>query len=118
MIKKILASLVFALVIIIFNANTMYAQVYYNPANGYYYPPNAAYIPVNNTYYDPNYSQNYSPYYGDPNYEKYKKDKVKKALTYSAIGAGAAYFLSDENKGRNALMGAGVGAALGYFLHK
>lgn len=105
--KKILLSFVFALMLIAFNINTMQAKVYYNSVSGYYPAQRVVYVPVNYRHHN-RYNR----------HEYYQKQRVKRAITYSAIGAGAGYLLSGENKGRNALIGAGAGGALGYFLHK
>jgi hypothetical protein len=71
----------------------------------------------NQGYQNAGYYNNYDPnYYAMDNYDNYK---IKKALKYGAVGAGASYLLSrDGSKCKNALVGGGVGAAIGYFLDR
>jgi hypothetical protein len=138
MLKKILTRTTLVLAIVAFTATGAFAQQYYN--NGYYNAPpntysnngyynNYAYQPVytpNYGYAQPNYSQNYG--YTQPVYDPYnnsyyypndRNSTVKKALTYGALGAGAGYLLSkDGNRTKNALVGAGIGAAMSLMLNK
>lgn len=112
--KKITAILT-AFLILICSTGTSFAQqvnpnyYYQNPG---YYGYEYGYQPVYNqpVYYTPSGYNTYADYE--------RKEKLKKALKYGAIGAGAGYFLSgDGNKGKNAMLGGGIGAALGYFLN-
>jgi hypothetical protein len=135
MIKRMLVTSTLVLGIILTTASTTFAQQYYN---GHYQAPQAynpyysgqyynnvdqqrGYTPAG--YYQPVYNQPvYDPYYNQPVYDPYynqveRRDKINKAIKYGAIGAGAGYLLSGEGKrAKNALVGGGIGAAMGYFL--
>ncbi|MEW5822060.1 MAG: hypothetical protein AB1782_17835 [Cyanobacteriota bacterium] len=141
MVRRHLFKELLAMAFIIFTANTCFAQEYYYPApynynynNGYYnqqyqYPVyenqyNAynGYTPNNYGYqavYDPSYQTPYQQpyYYNTGGMNEGTKAKLKKALTYGAIGAGAGYLFSkDGRKMQNTAIGAGIGAAMSLLL--
>ena len=139
LVKKVMNGIM-VLAVILVTTSASYAQqynngyYYYPPANNYNYvnqpyqqpqynqAQNYGYQPVADPYYNQYYTQNYNPqpYYSyqptyDPGYtNSTRMEKVKKALTYGAIGAGAGYIFSKKgSRTKNTAIGAGLGAALG-----
>ena len=137
LVKKLLCSAVLVVGIVGLTTTASFAQDY---NNGYYYQPYNSYnnqyqqpynynqpvqyqqqyqnqYPIqpvyqSNGYYDPNYQQQYS--YSDGS----RTAKIKKAVTYGALGAGAGYLFSKPgSRGKNTAIGAGLGAALGYLIN-
>lgn len=100
--------------------NSQYQQPYnynysYNQPGQYQYPIQPVY--QSNGYYAPQYQQPvYQPQYTYTDNSS-RAAKIKKAVTYGAIGAGAGYLFSKPgSRGKNTAIGAGLGAALGYLL--
>lgn len=68
----------------------------------------------NNGYYQAGYNHpSYHNGYRYDSYNSYNSYRAGQALKYGALGAGAGYLLSDGDRSRDALVGAGLGAALG-----
>lgn len=103
-----------------YNYNYTQPVQYQQPCNYNYsyaqpqYPIQPVY--QSNGYYDPNYQQ--PAYQQQYSYsDNTRAAKIKKAVTYGALGAGAGYLFSKPgSRGKNTAIGAGLGAALGYLL--
>lgn len=128
LVKKLLCSAVLVLGIAGLTTTASFAQDY---NTGYYYPQNNYNTGYNQSYQyqnqyplQPVYQSNgyyyQQPVYQDPQYtytDDSRSAKIKKAVTYGAIGAGAGYLFSKPgSRGKNTAIGAGLGAALGYLL--
>lgn len=125
MYKKVLLTLFAAGIIGLAGLQPSFAQNY--QPYGQNYQPVYNQYPVYSEYqaapqyYQPSYNNGYDDnrYYDERYWNPDRKHKLKKAATYAAVGAGAGYLLGGErNKGTNALVGAGLGAALSLFLNK